>query len=267
MAARKRTPSALGEGVPPLEVPLPRVGGAARPDEVARDRTPRSALAAGLFAAVLAEITLGAGLLLARRGPPVGVDEAIRAGGRRPESVLAVSLRSAERRGDDLRLPLPREWQGVALVSLFAFVDGRPVPFSAGEPSGGGASVFTRSLRAGAVMIRCPPDVPCADAVLVRPDRRVALAIAWGRLIATPIAMVALAMLAAGWSLLVMFAWRGRAVPAPRTQAAFALALGAAGIALGLGTPRAIATLAAGGSLWLAAPLVGSAARRPPDLE
>jgi hypothetical protein len=216
-------------------------------------------LSAGLGATLLLfAITTGAALQLARRGPPVAAAEAVRAAAGRPDWILTVSLRSAERRGDDLRrVPIPETWQATPLVGVIAYVDGRPVPFTAGEQGpGDGASVFTRSLRAGSVLIRCPPDAACGDALLVRPDRRLMWRIGIRRLAAAPMILTGIGALAALWIALLLAAYRRRPVPHPWLQVVVAAIVAALAAGLGLDVWRGGLALVIAGTLWAAAPLV-----------
>jgi hypothetical protein len=180
-----------------------------------------------------------------------------------------VSLRSAERRGDDLRrAPLPEAWQGTPLFELIAYVDGRPVPFTVGEPGpGDGASVFTRSLRAGSVLIRCPPETACGDALLVRPDRRLMQRIGIRRLAAAPAILMGIGALAALWIALLLAASRRRPVPHPWLQMAVAATVAALAAALGLDSWRGGLALAIAGTLWAAAPLAWVRIGRPGGLK
>jgi peptidoglycan/LPS O-acetylase OafA/YrhL len=230
----------------------------------------RLLLSAGLGAALLLfVITTGAAVHLVRRGAPVAAAEAVRASAGRPDSALAVSLRSAERRGDDLRrVTLPEAWQGTPLVGLFAYVDGRPVPFTVGEPGpGDGASVFTRSLRAGSVLIRCPPETACSDALLVRPDRRLIQSIGIRRLAAAPVILIGIGALAALWIALLLAASRRRPVPHPWLLLSVPAAVAALAAALGLDSWRGGLALAIAGTLWAVAPLVWARIGRPGGLK
>jgi hypothetical protein len=226
-------------------------------------------LSSGMGAALLLlAITMGAALQLVRRGPPVTAAEATRATAGRPDQILTVSLRSAERRGDDLRrVPLPESWQGTPLVELIASVDGRPVPFTVGEPGPGhGASVFTRSLRAGSVLIRCPTEAACANAVLVRPDGRLRARIGVQRLAAAPAILMGIGALGALWMALLLAASRRRPVLHPWLHVAVAATIAALAAGFGLDSWRGGLALVLAGTLWAAAPFAWARNGRPAGL-
>ena len=227
-------------------------------------------LSAGLGAAVLLlSIMAGAALHLVRRGPPVTAAEVARATAGSPDLVHAVSLRSAERRGDDVRrTPLPEAWQGTPLVDLIAYVDGRPVPFTVGDPGpGDGVSVFTRSLRAGSVQIRCPPEIGCGDVLLVRPDRRLMQRIGIRRLTAAPGMLMGIGALAALWIALLFTASRRRPVPHPWLQLAAAAAIVGLAAVLDMDSAFRVFALVVAGTLWAAAPLFWSRGGRRAGLK
>jgi peptidoglycan/LPS O-acetylase OafA/YrhL len=214
-----------------------------------------TALAASV---VLAALVLAAALALVPRGSAIPIDEALRAVSRRPSSVLTVDLQAASRREGDLhRIPLPARWLDGIPLALLAYVDGAPMPFTAGEPLPAGVSVFRRSLSAAAILVRCPTPDNCETAVLVRTDRAFLLAVGVHRLMAAPYEVCTVAALGGVWAALILTAHRRARPPrAPLLQAAFAATMVALAALLGSSSVAA-PTLALAGTMWLVAPFVG----------